>query len=208
MWSFCDLPPSDLKAPVSGFFIWSEFTRPGMKGVRRHQRRPDRSEWAFGPFFICGPSMRKAPEELKAIIRRPVEAMGYELVGAELLRSGGSGLLLRVYIDSGNGINLDDCSAVSHQLSGVLDVEDPIAENYDLEISSPGLDRPLFELAHFDRFKGQKARLKLMTPVEGRRKLQGILAGVEGGSVLMDEAGELYRIPFEQIDTARLVPDF
>ena len=168
----------------------------------------DRAEWAFGPFFICGPSMRKAPEELKAIVRRPVEAMGYELVGVELLRHGGSGLLLRVYIDSENGINLDDCSAVSHQLSGVLDVEDPIAENYDLEVSSPGLDRPLFELTHFDRFKGQKARLKLMTPVEGRRKLQGILAGIEGDSVLVDEAGELYRVPFEQIDTARLVPDF
>lgn len=142
------------------------------------------------------------------MIQRSVEAMGYELVGVELFRGGRPGLLLRVYIDSGNGIDLDDCSAVSHQLGGVLDVEDPIAENYDLEVSSPGLDRPLFELAHFDRFKGRKARLKLMTPVEGRRKLQGVLAGIEGDSVLVDEAGELYRIPFDQIDTARLVPDF
>ena len=152
--------------------------------------------------------MRQAPEELKQIIRRPVEAMGYELVGVELLRGGGSGLLLRIYIDSESGIDLDDCSAVSHQLSGVLDVEDPIAENYSLEVSSPGLDRPLFELEHFQRFKGQKVRLKLMTPVEGRRKLQGILAGIAGESVLVDEAGELHRIEFDQIDTARLVPEF
>ena len=182
--------------------------RPGMNEVRRHQRRSDRPKWAFGPFFICGLGMRKAPEELKAILRRSVEAMGYELVGVELLRGGGSGLLLRVYIDSGNGINLGDCSAVSHQLSGVLDVEDPIAENYELEISSSGLDRPLFELVHFDRFKGQTVCLKLVTPVEGRRKLQGVLAGIEGGRVLVNEGGELYRIPFERIDTARLVPDF
>jgi len=152
--------------------------------------------------------MRQAPEELKQIIRRPVEAMGYELVGVELLRGGGSSLLLRVYIDRENGIDLDDCSAVSHQLSGVLDVEDPIAENYSLEVSSPGLDRPLFELEHFQRFMGRKVRLKLMSPVEGRRKLQGILAGIEGESVLVDETGELYRVAFDQIDTARLVPEF
>jgi len=151
--------------------------------------------------------MRQAPEELQRLIRRPVEAMGYELVGVELFRRG-SGLLLRIYIDSENGIVLDDCSAVSHQLSGVLDVEDPIAENYDLEVSSPGLDRPLFEPAHFDRFKGHKARLKLTTPVGGRRKLQGILVGIDGECVLVDEAGEQYRVPLQQIDTARLVPEF
>jgi len=152
--------------------------------------------------------MRSAPESLKTLIRRPVEAMGYELVGVELFRKGKSGMLLRVYIDSENGINLDDCSAVSHQLSGVLDVEDPITENYDLEVSSPGLDRPLFELEHFARFRGHQANLKLAVPVAGRRKLRGILAGTEENSVLLEEDGELYRVPLDQIDTARLVPDF
>lgn len=166
------------------------------------------AEWAIGPFFICGEEMRRPPEDLKQLIRRPVEAMGYELVGVELFRKGGSGLTLRVYIDGENGINLDDCGAVSHQLSGVLDVEDPIAEEYDLEVSSPGLDRPLFDLEHFERFKGQKARLKLMTLVNGRRKLEGVLAGCEGGDVLIDVEGETLRVPADQIDTARLMPEF
>ena len=152
--------------------------------------------------------MRRAPEGLNTIVRRPVEAMGYELVGVELFRKGASGLVLRVYIDSENGVTLDDCSAVSHQLSGVLDVEDPISENYDLEISSPGLDRLLFEPAQFERFKGQKARLKLITPMEGRRKLEGLLAGTEGDTVLLDVAGEMVCIPLELIDTARLLPEF
>lgn len=141
-------------------------------------------------------------------MRRSVEAMGYELVGVELFRKATSALVLRVYIDSENGITLDDCSAVSHQLNGVLDVEDPISENYDLEISSPGLDRPLFELAHFERFKGQKARLKLKTPIEGKRKLEGILAGIEGNTVLLDAAGDMFRIPVELVETARLTPVF
>ncbi len=152
--------------------------------------------------------MRSAPENLIRLIRRPVEAMGYELVGVELFRRGKSGLLLRVYIDSEKGINLDDCGAVSHQLSGVLDVEDPIAENYDLEISSPGLDRPLFELTHFERFKGREANLKLAVAVEGRKKLRGVLAGTEEDAVLLESEGELHRVPLAQIDTARLVPEF
>jgi ribosome maturation factor RimP len=150
--------------------------------------------------------MGRVPRELDKLIRRPVEAMGYELVGVELLRKVKAGLVLRVYIDRGEGITLDDCSAVSHQLSGVLDVEDPIAENYDLEVSSPGLDRPLFEIEHYARFSGHRARLRLVAPLAGRRKLDGTLKGADGEIVLIEMAGELYRIPFGQIDSARLVP--
>jgi len=152
--------------------------------------------------------MRKAPEELLTLLRRSVEAMGYELVGAELFRKGKSGLTLRLYIDHDDGINLDDCSAVSHQVSGVLDVEDPITEQYDLEVSSPGLDRPLFEPEHFDRFNGERARLKLIAPLNGRRKLEGVLAGIEGDEVLLQDEGETHRVPLAQIDTARLIPGF
>jgi ribosome maturation factor RimP len=152
--------------------------------------------------------MRRAPELLDGLIRRPVEAMGYELVGVQLIRKGRRGSVLRVYIDHADGIDLDDCSRVSHQLSGVLDVEDPIAETYDLEVSSPGLDRPLFEPAHFERFKGRQVRLKLATAVFGRKKLEGTLLGIDGDSVLLDEAGERFRVAFGQIDSARLVPEF
>lgn len=152
--------------------------------------------------------MRKAPEELQILVRKTVEAMGYELVGVELFRKGAAGLVLRIYIDSEQGIGLEDCSAVSHQISGVLDVEDPIAENYDLEVSSPGLDRPLFELEHFDRFAGSRARLKLAALVQGRRKMEGVLAGTESGSVLLEADGEMHRIPMADIESARLVPDF
>jgi ribosome maturation factor RimP len=151
--------------------------------------------------------MRKAPEALHSLIRRPVEAMGYELVGVELFHKVSSGMVLRVYIDREGGITLDDCSAVSCQLSGMLDVEDPIADNYDLEVSSPGLDRPLFERAHFARFKGHRVRLKLLAPLLGRRKLDGILADIDGDTVLLQEGELTHRIPFQNIDTARLVPD-
>ena len=152
--------------------------------------------------------MRKAPDELTGLIRRSVEAMGYELVGVELFRKGNSGLTLRLYIDHADGINLDDCGAVSHQISGVLDVEDPIAEQYALEVSSPGLDRPLFEVEHFDRFRGSKVRLKLTAPLDGRRKLEGVLAGTEKDTVLLQDADELRRVPMALIDTARLKPEF
>jgi ribosome maturation factor RimP len=151
--------------------------------------------------------MRTAPRQLSEIIRAPVEAMGYELVGVQLFRKGRSGLVLRVYIDREGGITLDDCSSVSHQVSGVLDVEDPIAENYDLEVSSPGLDRPLFEPEHFRRFAGRRARLQLRVPVEGRKKMDATLTGFEGDAVTVETEAGAYRIPLEQIDSARLVPD-
>jgi ribosome maturation factor RimP len=152
--------------------------------------------------------MRSAPEKLTELLRPVVESLGYELVGIELLEHGPHGRLLRVYIDHEQGITVDDCGAVSHRVSGVLDVEDPIPGHYDLEVSSPGLDRPLFEAAHFERFKGSRARLKLRAKLDGRRKLVGVLGGLEERQVLILEQGECYRIPLELIESARLVPEF
>lgn len=134
--------------------------------------------------------------------------LGYELVGLELTGQAKGNALLRIYIDHADGIKLDDCVAVSHQVSGVLDVEDPIKENYRLEVSSPGLDRPLFELAHFERFKGSKVRIKTQTKIENRHRFTGVLGGVEENQVLIEEDGILYRIPIELIDSARVVPEF
>jgi ribosome maturation factor RimP len=130
------------------------------------------------------------------------------VVGVELAGSGTRGRLLRVYIDQEEGITLDDCTAVSHQLSGVLDVEDPIREHYTLEVSSPGLDRPLFTAAHFERFAGHTARIRLARLIDKRRKLTGVLRGVRGDAVLIDLEGQELEIPLADIESARLVPEF
>lgn len=142
------------------------------------------------------------------LARGVVEPMGYELVGCEFLGGGKGDALLRVYIDQEDGIDLDDCTAVSRQLSAVLDVEDPVKEHYRLEISSPGLDRPLFTREHFERFAGCRARLKMVAKIEGRRNFEGILRGVQDMNVVLEVDGEQCLLPLSQIDTARLVPEF
>lgn len=107
-----------------------------------------------------------------------------------------------------SGIELKDCETVSRQLSGVLDVEDPISGDYTLEVSSPGLDRPLYELPHFIRFIGHQVALKLRMPFEGRRKFSGLLAGVEGNDVVLQVEQEEYLFPLEGIEKANVVPQF
>lgn len=156
--------------------------------------------------------MRHAENELTRLVRSVVEPMGYELVGVEYFQRGTGGAVLRIYIDHPpgdreTGIALDDCSAVSHQLSGVLDVEDPIAGHYDLEVSSPGLDRPLFSAEHFERFCGHRARLKLATKIDDRRKLEGLIEGVRNETVLLNVDGETREVPLGMVDSARLVPE-
>ncbi len=152
--------------------------------------------------------MRSAPEKLVRLLREEVELLGYEMVAVELIGQGKGGMLLRIYIDHEDGINMDDCVQVSHQVSGVLDVEDPIRENYRLEVSSPGMDRPLVQAAHFERFTGHKARIKTRSKMDNRHRFTGTLRGVEGHEVLLEDDEELYRIPLDEIDSARLVPEF
>ncbi|MEN9461286.1 MAG: ribosome maturation factor RimP, partial [Pseudomonadota bacterium] len=102
---------------------------------------------------------------LQQLFEPAVTALGYELVGVERLSFGRRGALLRVYIDSPTGITVDDCGRVSHQISGILDVEEPIKSDYTLEVSSPGLDRPLFALEHYVRFVGKEVSLRLHRPI-------------------------------------------
>ncbi|WP_110597717.1 MULTISPECIES: ribosome maturation factor RimP [Salinicola] len=144
---------------------------------------------------------------LYAIIEPVVTAMGFELWGLDYLAQGKHSKLM-IYIDSPDGISVDDCASVSRQVSGVLDVEDPISSNYSLEVSSPGLDRPLYTLDHFSRFSGHVVQLKLRTAFDGRRKFQGRLAGIDGDEVLLHIDGEEYCFPIESIDQARVVPQF
>ena len=150
--------------------------------------------------------MRQAPGNVQAIIEPVVTSLGYELVGAEFLIQGQSGLL-RVYIDAEDGIQMKDCTRVSHQLSGVLDVEDVIKGKYQLEVSSPGLDRPLFTAEHFERFQGHKARVKLSVPLEGQRKFKGALKGVKNDQVILEVDGKDILLSLNAIDKANLIPD-
>lgn len=152
--------------------------------------------------------MQPADSNLTLLARRVVEPMGYELVGVEFFQRGTAGATLRVYIDHERGITLDDCTAVSHQLSGVLDVEDPLPGHYDLEISSPGLDRPLVFPEHFERFVGSLVRIRLVDKLDGRRKLEGRLQGCVNGVVTLDADGRLWDIPLVGVESARLVPEF
>ncbi len=150
--------------------------------------------------------MRRTPVHLQQLLEPPVQALGYELVGIEYI-SQGRGAVLRIYIDSPAGISADDCQRVSHQVSGVLDVEDPIQGRYDLEISSPGLDRPLFTAQHFARYVGHKAKVRLGVPMNGRRNFSGVLQGVQADAVLINDEGVEFSLPLGAIDKANLVPD-
>jgi ribosome maturation factor RimP len=152
--------------------------------------------------------MQKAPEKIVELARSTIEPMGYELVGVQVLNAGKHGKTLRIYIDHADGITLDDCAAVSHQFSGVLDVEDPVSGNYDLEVSSPGLDRPLFVAEHFARFAGEQVKIRTLSPHGGRRKFSGELKGIDADIVTISMDGEEFQIPLGDIDSARLVPQY
>lgn len=146
-------------------------------------------------------------DQLNEMLEPAVVALGYQLWGVEYRTSRGRSLL-RVFIDSPNGITVDDCAAVSHQVSGILDVEDPIAGEYVLEVSSPGMDRPLFTLQQYSQYIGWMVDVRLRYPFEGRKRFKGILNGIEDQDVLVVVDNHEYLLPIEQIDRAHLVPQF
>ncbi len=158
--------------------------------------------------FLKGGFMQSADSSLTKLALGVIEPMGFELVGVEFFQHGAHGATLRVYIDHEQGITLDDCTAVSHQLSGVLDVEDPLPGHYDLEVSSPGIDRPLVFPEHFTRFAGSRVRIRLAEKLDGRRKLEGCLKGYASGVVTLDADDRLWEIPLNSIESARLLADF
>ncbi|MGQ0587703.1 MAG: ribosome maturation factor RimP [Gammaproteobacteria bacterium] len=137
-----------------------------------------------------------------------VQTMGYELVLLEFSPHKGSAMV-RLFIDAPGGVTLGDCEKVSREVEGVLDVEDPIPQNYRLEVSSPGLDRPLVKPAHFERFAGSVAKLQLVAPKAGRRKFQGVLKGLKDGRVVLETADAgVVELGLDEIERARLVPDY
>lgn len=146
-------------------------------------------------------------QQIESLIAPAVAALGFELWGVEYQTQGRQSLL-RVYIESPDGITVDDCAAVSHQVSGILDVEDPISGEYMLEVSSPGMDRPLYTLDQFRRYVGETVKVRLRSPFEGRRNFSGLLKGVEEDEVIVEVDAHEYLLPIELIDRASVIPRF
>ena len=144
-------------------------------------------------------------ERIQALLEPSITGLGYEFVGLELIR--GRGQLLRIYIDREGGVGLDDCEYVSREVGALLDVHDPMKGAYTLEVSSPGLDRPLFTPEHFERFSGRRARLTLNAPQDGRRKFDGSILGVDGDVLRFEQDGREVRLLFADIHRANLVPE-
>ncbi|HET9752627.1 MAG TPA: ribosome maturation factor RimP [Myxococcales bacterium] len=149
-------------------------------------------------------------EKVRSIAAPLAAQEGMELVDVEIGGAGGR-QALRLFIDRPGGVSLDDCTAVSRAVSAALDVEDPIQGAYDLEVSSPGLDRPLRTPEHFQKFAGQKVRVRTYGPLpecENRKTFVGILKGFEEGHVVVDVDGKVFRVPHAQVSKANVEPVF
>ena len=160
------------------------------------------------PFFcIWRNRLAKFEHKLAEMLRPAVAETGKELLGVEFV-SAGNHSVLRLFIDHENGINVDDCAQVSHQVGAILDVEDPISTEYSLEVSSPGLDRPLFEKAHFEAVIGETIEVRLSIPLNGRRKFKGKLETIENDTLIVSLDGQDYELVLSNVDKAHLVPNF
>ena len=143
-------------------------------------------------------------DRLRALVEPAVTHLGFEVVDIEFISGQKT---LRIYIDGPRGILVDDCARVSRQVSALFDVEDPIPGQYTLEISSPGLDRPLARRGDFERFAGSLVKVKTAAPVDGRRNFQGRLVGLIGDNVVLEADETRYDLAFDNIEKARLVPE-
>ncbi|TNH05903.1 ribosome maturation factor RimP [Testudinibacter sp. TR-2022] len=151
--------------------------------------------------------MATLEQKIQELVQDSIEALNCELVGIECQRSGRF-LTVRVYIDKDGGVSVDDCADVSRQVSAIMDVEDLIADKYNLEVSSPGLDRPLFSLAHYQRFIGQEVSVHLRVPVLDRRKWTGKLDGVAGDVITLTVDGNPQAFAFGNIQKGNIVYKF
>jgi len=142
-------------------------------------------------------------ETLEKLIQSTVEGLGYQLWGYEY-RSHSNNGLLRIYIDSAKGIIVDDCAVVSEQISALFDVEDPISEAYTLEVSSPGIDRSLFNAKQYKPYLGEMVKIKTRIALDGRRNYKGKITDLTDTEVTLKIDNEYYAIPFDAIDHSRL----
>ena len=148
--------------------------------------------------------MQRASPQVVSVVEPVVTGLGYELVGAEFGQAE-NGQTLRVYIDKPEGIVMEDCATVSRQLNAVLDVEDTIKSAYLLEVSSPGVDRPLFTEAHFSAQVGEQVRVRMADAVDGRRNFKGQLVAVENAHAVVEVDGIDYQLPVTDVEQAHLI---
>ncbi|MDG6777886.1 ribosome maturation factor RimP [Thiomicrorhabdus sp. zzn3] len=146
-------------------------------------------------------------KKIEELLTPTIESMGFELWAVEFI-SAGRHSTLRLFVDKEGGITVDDCADISRQVSAVLDVEDPIENAYTLEVSSPGLDRPLMKPEHFKRYEGKSVRVRSAAPVLGRKKFKGPMLHVLDDAIVVEVDGEEYEIPFNLIDKANLEIEF
>lgn len=142
--------------------------------------------------------------EIQQLLQPVINESGYQLWGCEYLAQGRHSLL-RVYIDKEGGIGISDCELISRKISALLDVEDPIKSNYSLEVSSPGIPRPLFCKEHYQRYQGHSVALKLYKTLHGNRKFIGIIQSVSDNSLILNVEGEELELQLSQIVKANLI---
>lgn len=145
-------------------------------------------------------------QKLIELLEPELARMGYELVELEARAHGQNGLL-RIYIDHADGIGLEQCAEVSRRVGALLDVEDPMPGAYELEVSSPGFDRPLRTEAHFAQVVGQVVKIKTVRPLDGRRRFKGLLRSVDAGQLQVEVDGAVTGVPLELVEKANLVPE-
>jgi len=151
--------------------------------------------------------MNAKEKKIEALLAPTVEANGCAIWGVEWLSSGRHSKLC-LYIDRAEGVSVDDCERISRQVGDVLDVEDILQQRYTLEVSSPGMDRILFAPAHYANSVGQRVDVRLNYPFEGRKRIVGILTGVEDGEAVIRVDDNEYLLPLENVQRARIVPEF
>lgn len=149
---------------------------------------------------------RSVLKKIEELVSPVFENLGYELVERELINEGGR-WILRLYIDKEGGVSIDDCWRASHSVEDLIEVEEVIPVRYNLEVSSPGINRPLRRRRDFERFRGSRIRLKTQRPIGGRSSYTGTLEGIDGDDIVMTVDGARYRVPYSELARARLEAD-
>lgn len=152
-------------------------------------------------------SKTKTVEIIEELIAPTVLESGMELVDVEFVKEGGS-WYLRIFIDKPGGIGIEDCGYISHKIDSLLDEKDPIPQSYVLEVSSPGIERPLKKLTDFSRFAGSMAVVTTFAPFDGKKNITGRIAAVRDDNIIIDSEGKELAIPFRQVASARLKAEF